>query len=104
MNRSALDWLMKVAIATAALAGLAAFAGAGRALAADETVAAAGSPFHAAFLFLVAWLLSTLRLRRRGGRLVLAYELSPVRRVIAASTARRARRNAAASPVRATEL
>ncbi|MBX3568616.1 MAG: hypothetical protein KF914_11200 [Rhizobiaceae bacterium] len=90
MRRNALSWLVKVAIATATLAVIGAFAGTGRALAATPGTSGE-TPAHAAILLLAAWLMSSLRIRRRAGRLVLGFELSPIRRVRATSTVRRAR-------------
>jgi hypothetical protein len=90
MRNGALDWLIKVGLATALLAGLALLAGSGRAMAADAG-AAGQSALHWLGLLILAWLLSSLRLRRKNGRVALGIELSPVRRVRVLSSVVRAR-------------
>lgn len=84
------SWVKRVAIATAVLTAIGVFAGSGRAMAADG-LADAGSTMHAAVVVGLAWLLSGLRVRRRGGHVRFGFELSPVSRVRAASTVHQAR-------------
>ena len=87
MGGTGTGWLKRVVIATAILAAIGLFADTGRAMAA-ESGGEAGSATHAIMLFLFAWLLSSIRVRRKGGRLRFGFEPSPVPRVRAASTVR----------------
>ena len=87
MKAGALDWLVKVAIVTAALAGIAAFAGAGRAVAATQA-AASETPSGAVILFASASLIAVRHVLRRRDRVIQTFELSPARRVMAVSNAR----------------
>ncbi|MFI0844003.1 hypothetical protein [Mesorhizobium sp. IMUNJ 23232] len=80
-------WLKRVVIATAILAAIGLYADTGRAMAA-ESGGDAGSATHAVVLFLFAWLISSIRVRRKAGRLRFGFEPSPVPRVRAASTVR----------------
>jgi hypothetical protein len=85
-----ITWLKQVIIATAALTAIGLLAGTSHAFAA-ETAGEGGSVAHAASVFAVAWLLSSLRLHKKRGRWHFGFELSPVHRVMALSTVRRAR-------------
>ena len=89
---SGMSWLLKVALATAALTALGVFASPGRAMAAEQ-VQGGNSLAHALTLLALAWLLSSIRVQRIGGRWRLRVEPSPVRRVRALSAVHRARRS-----------
>jgi hypothetical protein len=102
MGGTGTGWLKRVVIATAILAAIGLYADTGRAMAAES--GDAGSATHAVMLFLVAWLISSIRVRRKAGRLRFGFEPSPVPRVRAASTvrsvnARRAAENSGAAGI-----
>jgi hypothetical protein len=97
MSGTGANWLKRVVIATVILSAIGLFADTGRAMAAEHG-ANAESTVHALGLFAFAWLLSSLRAKRKDGRWRLGLELSPISRVRAASTvhgvnARRAEKN-----------
>jgi hypothetical protein len=79
-------WFLIVVVATAALS----IVGVMSARAATDTAAVEGA--HAAGLVAFAWAVSCLRFRRRNDGWRVGFELSPVSRVRAMSTVRRARR------------
>lgn len=97
MSGTGANWLKRVAIATAILSAIGLFADTAPAMAAEGS-ANAESAVHALGLFVFAWLLSSLRAKRKDGRWRFGLELSPISRVRAASTvhganARRAEKN-----------
>ncbi|WP_349005660.1 hypothetical protein [Mesorhizobium sp. CN2-181] len=87
MGSGGTGWLKRVVIATAILTAIGLLADTGRAMAA-ESAGSATSTAHAIMLFLLAWLLSSIRVRRKAGHLRFGFEPSPVPRVRAASTVR----------------
>jgi hypothetical protein len=91
MSGAGFDWLKRIVIATAILTAIGLLADTGRAMAADAG-AGDGSTVHALGLFLLVWLLSSIRVRRKAGHVRFAFEPSPLPRVRALSTVRRARR------------
>jgi hypothetical protein len=83
-----LNWLKRVAIATAILTTVGLLAQPGKAFAA-ETAANAGSAGYTALLFVFVLLLASVRPRKIGGRWHVSFEPSPVRCVRAVSKVRR---------------
>jgi len=83
-----LNWLKRVAIATAILTTVGLLAQPGKAFAA-ETATDAGSAGYAVALLVVAWLLASVRPGKTGGRWPVSFEPSRLRRVRAMSTVRR---------------
>ncbi|MDQ6432779.1 hypothetical protein RB623_01775 [Mesorhizobium sp. LHD-90] len=91
MSGTGTGWLKRVVIATAILTAIGLLADTGKAMAAGSG-ADGGSTAHALGLFLLVWLLSNIRVRRKAGHFRLGFEPSPLPRVRALSTVRRANR------------
>lgn len=73
-------WLVRVGIATAALAGIGLMAEPAREVAAGAAAGGDMTFMHAAALFAIVWVVASLRIRRANGRLMLGFDPVPVRR------------------------
>jgi uncharacterized membrane protein YbhN (UPF0104 family) len=88
MIRIGATWLVRVGIATAALAGVGIMADPARKVTSGAVTGASGATLlHAVALFAIVWLIASLRIRREAGRWRLGFDPLPVRRASAAQTA-----------------
>jgi hypothetical protein len=87
MIRIGASWLVRVGIATAALAGVGMMADPARKVASGAAAGASDATLHAVALFAIVWLIASLRIRREAGRWRLGFDPLPVRRASAARTA-----------------
>ena len=88
MIRIGATWLVRVGIATAALAGVGMMADPARKVASGAAAGASDANLlHALALFATVWLIASLRIRREAGRWRLGFDPLPVRRVSATQAA-----------------
>jgi uncharacterized membrane protein YbhN (UPF0104 family) len=88
MIRIGATWLVRVGIATAALAGVGMMANPARKVVSGAAAGAGDATLlHAVALFAIVWLIASLRIRREAGRWRLGFDPLPVRRASAAQTA-----------------
>lgn len=88
MLRIGATWLVRVGIATAALAGAGMMADPARKIASGAVAGASDATLlHALALFAIVWLIASLRIRRETGRWRLGFDPLPVRRASAAQAA-----------------
>jgi hypothetical protein len=87
MIRIGATWLVRVGIATAALAGVGMMADPARKVASGAAGGTSDATFlHALALFAIVWLIASLRIRRDAGRWRLGFDPLPVRRASTAQT------------------
>ena len=89
MIRIGATWLVRVGIATAALAGVGMMADPARKVASGSVAGASDATtlLRAVALFAIVWLIASLRIRREAGRWRLGFDPLPVRRASTAQTA-----------------
>jgi hypothetical protein len=89
MIRIGATWLVRVGIATAALAGVGMMADPARKVASGSAAGASDATtlLHAVALFAIVWLIASLRIRRETGRWRLGFDPLPIRRASGAETA-----------------
>jgi hypothetical protein len=88
MIRIGATWLVRVGIATAALAGVGMMADPARKVTSGAVAGASDATLlHAVALFAIVWLIASLRIRHESGRWRLGFDPLPVRRASAAQNA-----------------